>query len=201
MRFRSSLTSSFLALALAGGTLSGCAGGGSSSATIYDLTAPRQVEASGSTRRQLLVPSPIAVRAYASDRIVVRTGDATLAYFPDAQWSDDLPALLQARLVETFEASGRVRAVGRPGQGLLIDVQVVTEIRAFEIAVTDQGAVADVVLSVKLMNDANGRVIAARVFDALVPAANDGADAGAQALDAALDQVMSDIVRWALQTI
>lgn len=170
---------------------------------IYDLRAPADISVGQSrTSRQLLVAEPAAVRFYATDRIVVRDSEATLAYFPNALWSDALPNLLQARFAEALERTGRARAVGRPGQGLLIDTQLVPEIRAFEVVIGPSGnAVAEVDVALKVMNDANGRILASRDFAVQVPAATDSVDDGVAALNAALDEVLRDMVVFVLDAV
>ncbi|HSG94576.1 MAG TPA: ABC-type transport auxiliary lipoprotein family protein, partial [Afifellaceae bacterium] len=101
---------------------------------IFDLSAPDDVASKAGTPAQLLIPVPTASAALDSTRIAARPTEAEYAYLPGAVWSDSLPKLLQARLAETFQNTGRVRAAGRPGQSLLINYQVVMDIRAFEIA-------------------------------------------------------------------
>ncbi|MEM6712100.1 MAG: ABC-type transport auxiliary lipoprotein family protein [Pseudomonadota bacterium] len=167
---------------------------------VYDLRAPQTIDVGGaSTSRQLLVAEPTSVRFYATDRIVVRDSAATLAYFPGALWSDVLPDLFQARFAEALERTGKVRAVGRPGQGLLIDVRLVPEIRAFEVEIGGEGrATAVIDIDLKLMNDANGRIIAGQSFRVRQPARDDSAAAGAQALNAALDLLLSEMVVFVL---
>lgn len=184
--------------------LSGCAALSLEPAPrIYDLRAPANIDVGqGRTGRQLLVAEPSAVRFYATDRIVVRDSEATLAYFPGALWSDALPDLLQARFAEALERTGRARAVGRPGQGLLIDTQLVPEIRAFEIVIGPSGAaLAAVDIALKVMNDANGRILASRDFNVQVPAASDGVEDGVAALNAALDAVLRDMVVFVLDAV
>ncbi|MBL8574550.1 MAG: membrane integrity-associated transporter subunit PqiC [Hyphomicrobiaceae bacterium] len=179
--------------------LAGCAvlsAGPAEAPSIYDLTAPRDIGVVRASAGQYLVPEPTAVRAIDSDRIVVRPGGGEISYLAGAQWSDRLPKLVQSRLVETLENTGKVKAVGRPGQGLAIDWQIVTELRAFEV---DLGAGrAKVTMSVKLMNDRNGRVVATEVFFAEVPVAGDSAGAVVKGLDDASDQVLAGAVKWVL---
>jgi cholesterol transport system auxiliary component len=184
--------------------LAGCSTLGLEAAPrIYDLRAPASIDVGNSrTGRQLLVAEPAAVRFYATDRIVVRDSAATLAYFPGASWSDALPDLLQARFAEAIERTGRARAVGRPGQGLLIDIRLVPEIRSFEIAIADGGqanAVIDIAL--KVMNDANGRILAGQTFAATVPAASDGVEDGVEALNTALDALLREMVVFVLDAV
>jgi len=161
---------------------------------IFDLSAPGDaVAARGGA--QLLVPEPTAVHALDTDRIAARPNAAEYAYLPGAVWSDQLPKLLQARLVETLQNSGRARAVGVPGQGLLIDYQVVLDVRAFEY--TPEGAVADFV--VRVMDDRNGRVFRSKSFRHVVPIAARGTLGIVQALDLAMDQCFVEIANWALR--
>ncbi len=170
---------------------------------IYDLRAPENIEVGRSrTSRQLLVSEPSTVRFYATDRIVVRDSAATLAYFPGALWSDALPDLLQARFAEALERTGRARAVGRPGQGLLIDVSLVPEIRAFEIVILEAGTAEAVIdIALKVMNDANGRVLASSTFAANVPAASDSVEDGAAALNVAFDALAREMVVFVLDAV
>jgi len=162
---------------------------------IYDLNAPLITDNSTAAHRniQVLVPEPSTVRALDTDRIAGRPSPAEYAYLPGAVWSDRLPKLLQARLVQTLQNAGRVRAVAVPGQGLLIDYQVVLDVRAFEL--TPQGAVAD--FSVRVMDDRNGRVVRSRIFRYQVPVTDRGTAAVVAALDSAMDQAFTDIAGWA----
>ena len=48
-----------------------------------------------------------------SDRILVRTGPQQLATLAGAQWPDRLPAILQARLTQSFQNAGLLRVVRR----------------------------------------------------------------------------------------
>jgi cholesterol transport system auxiliary component len=159
---------------------------------IFDLSAPGEA---GSPRGgvQVLVPVPATVAALDTNRIAARPAPSQYAYLPDAEWSDTLPQLLQARMVEALQNVGRVRAAGLPGQGLLIDYQLVMDIRAFELR--DEGAVAE--FGVKLMNDRDGRVIRTRVVRHVVPAASTENAVVVAALDAAMDEAYLEIVRWA----
>ena len=143
---------------------------------------------------QVLVPEPTTVHALDTERIAARPSSSEYAYLPDAVWSDRLPKLLQARLVQTLQNSGRARAVSVPGQGLLIDYQIVLDVRAFEY--TAEGAIADFV--VRVMNDRNGRVVRSGAFRHVIPVESRGNAAIVQALDQAMDAAFIEIANWAL---
>jgi cholesterol transport system auxiliary component len=185
-----------LAVPFLAATLAGCANivaGPPSS--IFDLTAPHLAADQTETRRniQVLVPEPTAVRALDTERIAGRPTPSEYAYLPGAVWSDRLPKLLQARLVETLQNTGRVRAVSVPGQGLLIDYQVILDVRAFEYR--SEGAVVD--FAVRVMNDRNGRVARSGVFRHVVPVEGRGTSAVVTALNRAMEAAFTEIAAWA----
>lgn len=186
---------SALLVLLAGGALSGCAALiPQTPSAIFDLSAPSEVVAPRGNI-QILVPEPTTVRALDTDRIAARPNQSQYAYLGGAVWSDRLPRLLQARLVQTLQNSGRVRAAAIPGQGLLIDYQLVVDIRAFEL--TPGGVVAD--FAVRLMDDSNGRVIRSRVFRTAFPVPSGDPATVVQALDQAMDQTFVEMANWAFR--
>jgi cholesterol transport system auxiliary component len=168
-----------------------------SPAAIYDLTAPAEVPTPSGTRAQLLIPEPSALSALDTERIAIRPSPGQYAYLPQAVWSDSLPRLLQARLMETFQNTGRVRAAGLPGQGLLIHYQVILDIRAFEI----RGGEAVAAFTVKLLDDRSGEVVGTRIVRASAPIRAEGTAAGVAALDAAMDAAFIETVGWVLTRV
>jgi cholesterol transport system auxiliary component len=165
--------------------------------TIYDLAAPKSLVSTSGTRLQILVPEPGALKSLDTERIAARPTDIEYAYLPGAVWSDRLPKLLQTRLMETLQNTGRVKAVGIPGQGLLIDYQIVMDVRSFEIFGDD--AIAS--FSIKLMNDRNGRVLATRIVEARAPVSGSANSDYVDALNAAMEKAFGEITGWVLSRI
>lgn len=198
-----------LARALALGlvlALAGCAGGGlggligKGAPTAYDLDAvhdfPRHAR---SARGQLAVAEPVALSAYDGDKVVVRPSPAEAAQMGGVQWQDRLPKLMQARIVQSFENDGRLRAVGRPADKMVSDYVLTSEIRAFEISVADGSAVVEI--AAKIVSDRSGRIVAARVFRATVPVtATEGAPA-IVALNEAFGKITRELVLWATKLV
>jgi cholesterol transport system auxiliary component len=175
--------------------MSGCAAlVPQSPSAIFDLSAPGKPSTAGGGRLQILVAEPTTIQALDSNRIAARPSPSEYAYLPGAVWSDTLPDLLQKRLVQTLQSSGKVRAAGVPGQGLLIDYQLVTDIRAFEL--TNEGAAAE--FGVKVMDDSNGRILRSRVFRVVVPVASTANADVVVGLDRAMDHTFAEITQWAL---
>lgn len=185
-----------LALAVLTLGLSGCILLTPPPSRTFDLTAPTAISKVSGRAGQLLIVEPSALQALAGSGIVVRPTASELNYYPKAQWADNLPKLLQAKILESFEATGRARAVGKPGDGLVIDYQILSNLRAFEFHAIQQAAKVDI--SIKIVNDRTGRVVGTREFNSSVVAASDGLEDAVFALDLAMDQVIVEIVRWTL---
>lgn len=175
----------------------GLAACGASPVPTYNLTAPGNFQAGGGGSGQLLVVAPTALAVLDTDKIVVEPGGGQVTYLSDAQWSDRLPALLQARTIQAFENGSKLRRVARPGDGVNADYQLVTDVRAFGLRITPEGPMAVVELSAKLIGAQSGRILAAEVFKARVPAAGTSGEVVTLALDQATDQVLVALVRWA----
>ena len=177
--------------------LSGCAllGGGTEPLDTYVLSAPIPVQTGSRSRTQILIAEPSAIKSLDGENIVVMPSRGSIQYLKGAQWADRLPRVVQSRLAEAFQSSGRFAGVGQPGEGLAIDYQVIVEIRSFEIRL-DGGARSQVEFLVRVLNDRNGTVRASRVFTAGVPAGGSGNDAFVAALDAAFARTAGEIVAW-----
>jgi cholesterol transport system auxiliary component len=185
-----------LASAAMATTLVACSGALSTPPTTFDLRAPSEVKPARGTRAQLVVAEPSAVHVLDSDRIVVRPKVGEVSYLSGAQWADRLPKLVQVRLIQTFENAKRIGSVGSPDDKLSADATLVTEIRTFEVGVAES-AVATVEISAKLVSESNGRIIAANLFRASVPARGTAGPQASEALDEALQSVLRGIVGWA----
>jgi len=184
--------------------ISGCAalpGGGPAALDTYDLSTPTvAATGTGTSRTQLLIAEPSALRSLDAENIVIRTSPSSIEFLRGAQWADRLPRMVQARLADAFQATGRLGGVGRPGEGLAIDYQVVSDIRSFEVQVFGERR-ATVEMSVRVLNDRNGVVRATRVFRAEVPLTGSGNDAYVAALDRANQQLAAELVPWVLAAI
>ena len=165
----------------------------------YDIIAPANAAPAAATRAQILVKEPTALRAYDTDRIVLKPSPRVITYIQEAQWLDTAPKLLQARLVEVFENTGRTGATARPGDGLVIDFQLVSSLRRFEIVEDENAAILE--LSIKLLTDKTGLVRSTRIFTARAPVNEPTPDGYVRALDNAFDAAAREIVDWVLTSI
>ncbi|OYZ80109.1 MAG: ABC transporter [Rhizobiales bacterium 24-66-13] len=163
----------------------------------FDLSAPGNFTARGAGSGQMVVPIPTALAALDTEKILVEPAPGQITYLADAQWGDRLPALLQARMIQAFENGSKLRRVARPGDGITAEYQLNIDIRTFGVRVENGTSTAVVELSAKIIGNAAGRILAAQVFSARVPVATVNGATVAAALDAASNQVLVEIVRWA----
>lgn len=179
---------------LVAGLAAGCSSG--PAPTTFDLTAPT---VRGRTiTGQVLVAEPAAVQILSNQQLAVRDDSGTVSFLGSAQWADNLPRLVQARLIHTFENASNLRGVTRPSSGAVADVQLVSELRSFQVATPSNHAVVEI--SAKIVSDQTGRILAGRIFTARVPVAAVDAPNAARSLDEALSTVMLEIVRWVSST-
>ena len=154
------------------------------------LTAPKP------SRFQLVVNQPVAVRSLETDRILVKPGPAQITYYKGAVWSDRLPRLLQARIVEAFQHTRLIRAVGSRADRLDADLEMASEVRAFQVEVDSGRGSAHASLFIKLIDGKNGRMIASRGFEARVPTSATDVNDMVVSLNEAFDKVLRQAVPW-----
>ena len=185
-------------LSAVGLSATGC--GTSSPGDTYSLSAPMVSQGAVAGRgRQLLIADPVALKTLDSDGIVIQVSPREYQYLGDSRWSDSLTKVVQLKLAQAFENSGRVAGAGLPGEGLAIDYQIQTNIHAFQIDVASNTATVEI--AVRVLNDRHGTVRARNVFRSTVNVGGSSNKAYVDALDRAFSQVSSEIVGWSLKYI
>jgi phospholipid/cholesterol/gamma-HCH transport system substrate-binding protein len=162
---------------------------------IYDL---RAADAFETPRRPLepglVVAEPTATTRLQTQRFLFASDEEPHEDFVNAQWSDSLPALVQARLLQSYEnydiahAPLRGDALTEGGVRLLIDL------RRFDIANAPDLKVT-IALSAKLIDGA-GRLKAARIFEQSAPIDGLTVMQAAAAFGRAFDTLARDVVTW-----
>lgn len=194
-------------LAMGLGTLAGCAAlsslsGASTPLAAYALT-PLAGSGSAAGTRHLVIEVPSSSGAIATDRILVKPSRLQAAYLPGARWVDPVPVLVQTLLVQSMQASGAFRLVGRQPSGLFPDNTILTEIRAFEAApVTADGPPyrVRIALTMTLLRESDGALVATRNFEAAAESPSDAPLAIAAAFDVAMGSVLRAAVGWVAGT-
>lgn len=187
-----------LGLAAAALLLAACAS--TAPNALYGLNAPSDFVSGQRRSVQILVATPRALSALDTSNIAVVDKGPSYSYFPQAAWADQLSNVVQAGLVQTLENTNRLKGVGLAGEGLLIDYQLQTELRAFQLQV-DGADRAVVEIAAKLVNDRNGRTVDSRVFSAVVPSNGTGVEQAVAAMNSASGQVFREMAAWVLSKV
>jgi phospholipid/cholesterol/gamma-HCH transport system substrate-binding protein len=175
-------------------------GGGKGSGVFYSLSAiPAPAGQTAPLGKQLVIADPTALLAYDSEKILSQGEGGQLEGLGNAKWTDTVPKLIQAKVIQSFENGGSLGEVGRPVEGVMPDFQLTMEIRRFQI-VSVPGLAAEAEIAAKLARG-DGHIVAARIFSAKEPAQSKDEAEAAHALNAAFGKIAANLVGWTRETI
>ena len=147
---------------------------------------------------QLLVATPTAPAGLDTERIALSRSPVSLDYFADVQWADRAPYLIQTSLVDGFEKSAAIPAVGPDRGGLRADFVLETAIGDFAaIYDSPNGAPRiSVRLTAKLVRMPERKIVARLSVSREANAAANAVPDIVRAFDAALGGAIEEIVTW-----
>jgi cholesterol transport system auxiliary component len=169
---------------------------------LYRLT-PQSADAPHGplVRSQLVVDAPTAPESLDTDRIALTRNQIQLDYFASSAWTDTAPRLLQGLLIDAFQSSGRIVAVGRGSSDLNPDYLLETDLRDFQARYAGSGnqpPTSVVTVDAELVQMPGRRVIGSILAAKEAPASRNDLDSIVEAFDAATGEVISQIVDWTL---
>lgn len=182
-------------------TLAGCSGllGGGEPVHLYRLT-PKSTYPPGLPHRsvQLLINEPLAPAGLDKSRIALSRSPVSIDYFADSEWMDRAPLLVQTALVQSFQNSKAITAIGRESVGLRADFILDPEMRHFEAVYDSANGPPEiwVAINVRLVNPSSRDVVAQTLFERRERASANDVPSIVLAFDEALGGVMKEIVVW-----
>ncbi|HEY2345198.1 MAG TPA: ABC-type transport auxiliary lipoprotein family protein [Xanthomonadaceae bacterium] len=149
-------------------------------------------------RWQLSVGRPNANDMLESRRLSVIPTPGRIQFYKDVSWDDTVPEIVQSAIVEAFEDSGKIVAVGRQANGLRNDFSLQLDLRDDEAVYNTPGGPPEVVivLNAKLVDSAHSRAVSSRTFRATATASTTNVHDVARAFDGALASLVHDLVGW-----
>ncbi len=176
-------------------------GGGKDSALLYSLKPAADLPPAPDEAPtwKLLIPEPTTLLAFHTDKIVTRPAPDESLPLEGPRWSDSLPILIQAKLLETFENAGYAEMVTRTIGDFPENAQLSVNIRQFDIS-TDGDPVAQIVILAKLQGP-GGEVLQSRSFEASEPAKGDKPRDYVDALSAAFQKTARDMFEWTTEKL
>jgi cholesterol transport system auxiliary component len=168
---------------------------------LYELTPKSTFDpALPRVRSQLVVETPESASGLQTSRIAVKQKATTLDYYARSEWTDLAPRLVQTKLIESFENSGKIVSVGREGSGLRSDYILKSELRHFEAQLYDaEKPLVRVVVNVKLVRMPAREIVANRSFERTQRIDAAEIDKLVEGFDEALGGVLKRIVEWSIR--
>lgn len=149
---------------------------------------------------QLLVEEPVAPAGLNTTRIAVSPDLIQIDYYAGVAWTDRAPAMVLTLLIESFQNSDRIIAVGRDVSGLRADYILQTELREFQAEPQPDGTtLVEARLNARLVRMPDRLIFASGSFPAEAQAATNAFDDVLIAFDEALGDTMGDVVEWTLR--
>ena len=143
---------------------------------------------------QLVVGTPVAAANLDTTRIALTRSPGVIEYFAKGAWADNAPVLLQDKLIQSFEASGAITAVGRDAVGLRPDYVLQSELRDFQAELGGASPAAHLRLAAKLVRMPDRRIVATANIDQRVPAAGGSLPQIVEAFDRAASEAFEEVV-------
>ena len=110
---------------------------------LYRLSAPADIGTGlPPTKAQIVIDAPYSPEGLELRRIAVVRASNGLDYLADGDWADRTPAMIRAVLVEAFENSRAVAAVGPDTLDLRADFELDGDLRHFEAIYDSPGGAA-----------------------------------------------------------
>lgn len=144
----------------------------------------------------LVVAEPTADGALDTTRVAILTDGARVDRLADVAWSDRPTAMLQLTMVQAFQASGRVAAVGTDRDDLRGSFLLQSTLDAFQLEPEAEGYVADVRLHARLLRLPSREIADSRSFARRVEAASGTNDAAIAAFNVAAGGLLEELVAW-----
>ncbi len=152
---------------------------------------------------QLVVAEPVAERDINTTRIALTRAPNSIEYFAKGNWTDTAPALVQAKLIEAFEATGSIVAIGRDAAGLRPDFILQSDLRDFQAEFTGTDAApgapsVHVRLMAKLVRMPDRRIVRSVGAEQSVVASSVAVPTIVVAFEQALGAVLKTVVQGTL---
>jgi phospholipid/cholesterol/gamma-HCH transport system substrate-binding protein len=180
--------------------LLGGGGGSKNQPAVYDLTAAADFpKFDKKLEGQIAIPDPQAILVFDSQKVLVRLADGTHSNVENAQWADNLPKLMQAKIVQSFENADQLRSVSRRIDDLNANYRLAIEIRSFEVTLSPEPT-AVVEFAARILSE-DGKVTEAKMFKATAPAKSKEVGDAVPALNQAFAQAAKDLVVWTVGSL
>lgn len=172
-------------------------GTGPANSPIYDLAVATDLPPSPAEAPSwlLVVPEPTTLMGFNTDKILLQPSAGESVPVANARWGDNVPILVQAKVIQSFENAGYAKSVSRTRDGVAGDYQLLLDIRRFQISTASEPATAEIDFIAKLV-DKDGKIVNASTFQGSAPAKGNDAQAYVNAVDEVFAKLAGELVGW-----
>jgi cholesterol transport system auxiliary component len=150
---------------------------------------------------QLLLEPALTNASIDTTRIGLQRSATSVEYYARASWSDRAPQMIQTLMIESFENSDRIVAVGRDSIALRADYILKTDLREFQAEyMGGPNPRIHVTMIARLVKMPRRAIVGTKKFETVIEAKADTMEAIIEAFDTALGKVLKRLVEWTLIT-
>ncbi len=165
--------------------------------TIYSLAPETSFpDTLPEVRWQLVVTLPAAPAAIDTSRIALSHSPLVLEYYAKASWSDNAPRMVQTLLIESFERTGKIAAVGPESAGLRPDYVLQSDLHQCQADYREGDPIPTAVvrMTARLFTMPHRRIAGTVIAEKSVRASGPHFADALNAFNDALGQVLREIV-------
>ncbi|MEI0673635.1 ABC-type transport auxiliary lipoprotein family protein [Pseudomonas aeruginosa] len=166
---------------------------------VHNPPASAAAGAAGPLDWSLRIARPRTSLVLESPRIAVRPHGDEISVYQGARWSDPAPSLLRDRLMQAFQADGRVRGLSSDDSNLQADFELGGDLRAFQTEYPNGQASALIRYDARLVRTDDKRVVASRRFEVSQPVDGKKVAAVVSAFGKAGDTLSAQVLDWTLR--
>ncbi|WP_027910031.1 ABC-type transport auxiliary lipoprotein family protein [Pseudomonas sp. URMO17WK12:I4] len=147
----------------------------------------------------LRINRPQSSQLLDSPRIAVLPEGDRISAYQGARWSDRAPALFRDRLIGAFLDDGRVGAVSSDDSRLQADLELSSDLRAFQSEYRNGRPEVHILLDARLVQAGNQRILASRRFEVRQIAGETAVESVVKAFGSANDQLSRQLMDWVVE--
>ncbi|SDH86406.1 cholesterol transport system auxiliary component [Pseudomonas flavescens] len=147
----------------------------------------------------LRINRPQSSQLLDSPRIAVLPEGDLISAYQGARWSDRAPALFRDRLIGAFLDDGRIGAVSSDDSRLQADLELSSDLRAFQSEYRNGRPEVHILLDARLVQAGNQRILASRRFEVRHIANDTAVESVVKTFGAANDQLSRQLMDWVVE--
>ena len=167
------------------------------SAAEFDQTSHQPLKVSLGVQRAIAGPG------LNNEKIILKTQPYKIDYYANARWISELPKIVQAKIIESFENSGALPKISTANSDMKSDYLLAVEIRSFQAEYRADNAPPQIQIKIvfKLLTALDHRVVKTGEFEVRRDAPQNSIDSIMATFDQAFVTIEHDMVNAVLKQL